>query len=120
MNIATAVIDEEMPAQHLNRVSESLRRQESISLLLSLEPIMEVEEEEDDEEESRMGTVIMSVTTIASPPNRQLGPPKPSRKRIHVWFCCQCGNGGHTVNYVEECLECYHSRCGVCRVETMK
>lgn len=120
MSIATPAIDEEMSAQNLNRVSESLRRRESISLLPSLEPIMEVDEEEDHEEESRKGAVIMSITTISSPPNWQLGPPKPSGKRIFIWFCCQCGKGGHMVNYVVQCLECFHSRCGDCPVERTK
>lgn len=118
MNIVPHAIDEEIPAQRLNRVSEPMLPRENLALLPSLEPILEVEEEENDE--SRRGVVMGSSMLMTSRHNWQLGPRQPQKKRRETWFCCQCGDGPNEAHYVLSCLECYHPRCDSCTVATTK
>jgi hypothetical protein len=119
MNIATAAIDEETPVQRLNPASEPMLRRESLALLPSLEPILEVETEDDDNELPK-NKVRRRVTGVTSQHIRQLGPRHRPRTKRYTWFCCQCGAGPNEINYVPDCLECYHARCEGCNVVTTK
>jgi hypothetical protein len=119
MNIATAAKDEETPVQRLNRASEPMLRQESLALLPSLEPTLEVEEENNDNEIPK-GRVRRTATGMTSRHTRQLGLRHPPRTRRYTWFCCRCGAGPNEINYAPDCLECYHARCEGCNVVTTK
>lgn len=42
------------------------------------------------------------------------------RARRYTWYCCRCGSGPSEINYVTDCLDCYHPRCAGCSVATTK
>jgi hypothetical protein len=111
MNIAPAAIDERMPVQRLNQVGDATLRRESPSLPSSLNPILEVEEENVDD---------LPRTTMPTPSSQQWGPEHAPRKRRYMWFCCQCGDGPSDSEYVSNCTECYHRRCGTCSVNNKR
>ncbi|CAI6300452.1 unnamed protein product [Periconia digitata] len=33
------------------------------------------------------------------------------------WYCCQCGEGGNNPSYVDDCTQCYHTRCSSCTIQ---
>jgi hypothetical protein len=52
--------------------------------------------------------------------NRTVTETKAGKKKRVVWYCCQCHSGPSQINYVPECLECYHMRCADCSVDITK
>jgi hypothetical protein len=111
MSIVPAAIDAKMSVQRLNQVGVPFHLKERTTLLSGLMSILEVEEDDDDE---------LWRTTISSLPSQQLGSGHASKKRLYIWFCCECGDGPSSVKIIPACPECSHRRCDTCTVTTTK
>jgi hypothetical protein len=104
-----------MTTPHMNPASDSTLEPLCTFHPNELEPIQEADDEDD-------------VPLQATPHNfrrrllkgsYQKRGPSSKEKRL-IWYCCQCQMGPNEVNYVLECLEFYHPRCGDCNVAATK
>jgi hypothetical protein len=104
--------------RHSNAENKSLLNR-SCTFPTGLEPIEEVDEDETPSDSVHIPSIRPSYPRTRSS-LRGLQGGHTHRKRRYTWYCCQCEAGPNSAEYDPKCLECYHERCGDCKVETRK